>query len=180
MSDQFTNPIREGRGAPFNLGCFEQVTAGLVENHATEPVGENSRHLSGIHVVGPQHRSSAVAHFSCTGFGIPVPKIVRTIGTAIAAANAGSVIAVGGKNGETGRLMQADVAGKSAIGCSHQHFLPVAGVTATAHLQVLTKTIEMVCAFEQALAGLIQGGAAFQPVGFVQAVVGQLLQPFKS
>ena len=30
------------------------------------------------------------------------------------------------------------------------------------------------------LAGLIQGGAAFQPVGFVQAVVGQLLQPFKS
>ena len=48
------------------------------------------------------------------------------------------------------------------------------------HLQVLTKTIKMVCALEQTLAGLFQGRTAFQPVGFLQAVVGQLLQPLKS
>ena len=38
VSDQFTNLVSEGRGAPFNLGCFKEVTTGLVENHATKPV----------------------------------------------------------------------------------------------------------------------------------------------
>ena len=90
------------------------------------------------------------------------------------------MISVGGKNGKTGRLMQADVPGEGAIGCSHQHFLPIAGVAATAHLKVLTETFEMGCALEQALAGLVEGWTAFQPVGFGQTMVGQLLQPFKS
>ena len=175
VSDQFTNAISEGSGAAFDLGCFEQMPTGLVENDATKAVSENSRHLSGIHVVGTQHRSSAVANLSCAVLGIPVPKIIRTIGTAIAAANAGPVVSVCGENREAGRLMQADVAGEGAIGRSNQDFLPVAGVTAATHLKILTQTLEMGCAVKQALTGLIERWAAFQPVGFGQTVVGQPL-----
>ena len=119
MGNQIPHLVGKGGGAPFDLGGFQQVAAGFVEDHAAESVGEHRRHLSGLDVVGIKHGSGTGAHLLGRAIRIPLAQIIRAARRAVAAPEAGPVIPIGGQHVEAEGLVQADVAGKGAITGSH-------------------------------------------------------------
>ena len=80
-----------------------------------------------------------------------------TIGTAVAATNAGPVVPVRSKDRQAGRLVQTNVPGERAVGSCHQHFLPIAANNCPdALVRCWPRPIEMCRSLEKALTGLIQ------------------------
>ena len=115
MGNQIPHLVGKGGGAPFDLGGFQEMAAGFVEDHAAKAVGEHRRHLAGFHVVGIEHGCGTGAHFLGRAIRIPLAQIVRASGGAVAAAQAGPVVPIGGQHVEAEGLVQTNVAGKGAI-----------------------------------------------------------------
>ena len=67
------------------------------------------------------------------------------------------MVTVGGEHRKTTGLVQSDITGEGAVGCSNQDFLPVAGITATTNLQMLTLLIELSCSLQQPCTGICHG-----------------------
>ena len=88
----------KGGGAPLYLGGFQQVAAGLMKNHAAEAVGQHRWHLTGFDVIGVEHGAHTRAHVLGGGVRVPLAQVIGAIGGAVAAAEAGAVVAVGGKH----------------------------------------------------------------------------------
>ena len=99
---------------------------------------------------------------------------------AVAAADAGAVLAVGGQHVQAQRLVQADIAGEGAVAGGHQHLLPVARIAAAAHLQVAAPPLQGGSALQQAAGGGRQFGAAAQPVRLGAGVIAQGRQALKA
>ena len=98
MGNGFTHFLGKRGGAPLHLGGFQQVPAGLVEDHTAEAVRQHHRQLARLHVVGVEHGAGALAHLLGAGFGIPLAQVVRPAGGAVTPAHAGAVVAIGGEH----------------------------------------------------------------------------------
>ena len=107
-------------------------------------------------------------------------QIVRASGGAVAAAEAGPVVPIGGQHVEAEGLVQADVAGKGAITGSHQHFLPIPGIATAAGLQVMAMALQGCSALQQGARGLLYLRATLQPIGFSGTEIAQILEAFKA
>ena len=142
MGDLGPDAFGEGSRTPFNLRGFQEMPAGFMEDDAAESIGQNRRHLPGIHILRPQHRAGAFTHFSGARLAIRSSEIVRSVRAAVATTNTGAVF-TGGKNRESGGLMETNVAGEGAVGGCDQNLLPVAGVAAATHLEMLTEALEV-------------------------------------
>ena len=173
MGDRLADAVGEGGGAPLQLGGFQQVAAGFVEDHAAEAVGEHHRQLAGLHVIGVEHGGGAAAEILGGIVGVPVVEGFGAVAGAVAAPQAGAVFAIGGQHAQPQRLVQAHIAGEGAVAGGDQHLLPVAGVVTAAGLQVVTVALQPVGAEQQLGGGIPQPRAEGQPVVFALAVVSQ-------
>ena len=170
--------LGKGGGAALDLGGFEQMAAGFMENDAAEAVRQHYRKLARFDIVSPQHGGGAVAEIAGRLLGLPLAQFIGTAMGAVAAAQAGAVVAIGGQYIQTQGLVQANVVGMGAIAGDHQHVLPVAGITAAPHLQVLAQAAELVGAFQQASGGLLKAGALSEPITLGHRPILQRRQPF--
>jgi len=173
MGDGLTHLVGKGCRAAFDLGCLQQVTTGLVENHTAEAVGQHDWHLSSLHVVSPKHGACALADLSCTRLDIPGVQVIRSIRAAVTTTDAGAMVTIGGKHRETTGLVQANIAGEGSIRSRHQNFLPITGVTATTHLQMLSETFKLSRSLQQPRTCIRHGWAGVQPGLLGLAVVTQ-------
>ena len=151
-----------------------------MEDHAAKAVGEHRRHLSGFHVVGIEHGSGTGAHLLGRAIRIPLAQIVRASGGAVAAAEAGPVVPIGGQHVEAEGLVQADVAGKGAITGSHQHLLPIPGIAAAAGLQVMAMALEGCGALQQFACGFLNLRTLIEPAAFGRTEIPQLPEAFEA
>ena len=70
------------------------MSAGFVEDHTTETVGQYHGHLSSFHVVGAEHGAGALADFSSAGFHVPGKEIIGAISAAVATTHAGAMVTI--------------------------------------------------------------------------------------
>ena len=69
-----------------------------MKNHAAEAVGQHRWHLTRLYVVGVEHGAHTGAHVLGGGVRVPLAQVIGAIGGAVAAAEAGAVVAVGGEH----------------------------------------------------------------------------------
>ena len=96
MGDELAHLVGKGGGAPFHLGGFQQMAAGLMEDHPAEAIGQHHRELASLHVVGIKHGGGAGAQVDGGGIDIPMAQIIGVVGGAVATAQAGTVITISG------------------------------------------------------------------------------------
>ena len=107
MGDGLSNPTSEGAGAALQLGGFQQMAAGFMEDHATKFVGEHHGVGAGIDVIGVEHRSGAGGDVAGGAIGIPDQQIVGMVGAAKPTSDAGAVLAIGSQHTQAQGLVQA-------------------------------------------------------------------------
>ena len=179
MGYGFADALGEWCGAAFDLGCFQQVPAGFMEDHATKSVGEHHRHLATVHIVSTQHGGRTGAHLLSGGFNVPVAQIIGFVGGSVPTSDAGAVVTVCSQHTEAAGLMQPDVASKGAVTGSHEHFLPVPGEIAAPYFKMLAKALQALGSFKQSLGDDIKVGCALQPIVFRRSEISESAETLK-
>ena len=170
--------VCKGGRALFDLGGFQQVATGFVEDHPAKFVGHDDGIGSGFHVIGIEHFASGF----CNIFGgvgiVPLLQETGVAGIAQTAADGSAVGSIGAEQHRGDGLGQADIAGKGAIAGGHEDFLPVAEVVDAPGLDVAGGFGQGIAGGEQNLAHVLNGDHLVEPGGFLAegAVVAQGFQ----
>ncbi len=163
----FALAVLEGGGAALNLGGFQQVAAGFMENHTAKGIGHHDRVGARFHIVGVEHFPGGFRNFRRHVAIVPGAQEVGAAGVAGAFGDRGTVGPVSTQQVIAHGLGEADVAGEGAIAGSDQDFLPVAEVGGAARLDVAGLLAQAVGGTEQHVTHFAHGTAFAQPQVFV-------------